>query len=136
MSREIKFRAWDGEQMLDAIDVEHMMFSCGENYDHMPWHGQSDNRHTDARIMQYTGLKDKNGVEIYEGDVLNVFGGSRDSLQRTCQVVWSEDNGFFDSELIKNLDNSGVFCALHNCKWSSRAEIIGNIYEHPELLIK
>lgn len=117
--REIKFRAWDGETMLDSVDVNDLMFACGFNYDHVTWKGTWGARKPDAVVMQYTGLKDKNGVEIYEGDIVKKFGrGSMPNPAFVFYVVEYKDNGF-----INCLDRR-----------EHGVEVIGNIYENPELL--
>ena len=81
----------------------------------------------EVEIMQSTGLKDKNGKEIFCGDVLSMFGGSQKS-----SVFWDKEGGHWaataqisgcadiEDHLLCNLLNTG--------------EIIGNIYENPELL--
>ena len=71
--------------------------------------------------MQYTGLKDKNRNEIYEGDVLKIYyeGNQRSYLK---EVKWLNDR-----------INKGRWDALDNCVFTS-CEVIGNIYENPKLL--
>ena len=90
------------------------------------------------QIMQYTGLNDKNGKEIYEGDVVRVvYDGSlkyTDEDVEVCKVIWGaneEDEYYpaFDLEGNKMETN-----ALSMAKNNGDIEIIGNIYENPELL--
>ena len=76
-------------------------------------------------LMQYTGLKDKNGIEIYEGDIVSF--GNRNNVEvvfdNGCFNVFDEPLGWdFDSEDI------AVKTDLNFCK------VIGNIYQNPELL--
>lgn len=74
----------------------------------------------DFELMQYTGLKDKNGKEIYEDDVV-----SSRILFGNWKVYWDkEDCGFF------LVDNEGYTTCLD----SEECEVIGNIFESPELL--
>jgi YopX protein len=110
MAREIKFRAWVNNH--DAIH-----FSADAGIDQLiEW----VNRYG-GQVMQFTGLKDRNGKEIYEGDILksNTIDG------KPCVVAYETLHARF-------LCGSGlVMIAPHH--WVERV-IIGNIYENPELL--
>ncbi len=77
----------------------------------------------DTIVMQFTGLTDRHGVEIYEGDVLS-------DLNRRFIVVWDDAQARFFTRIargIKEGQRSIGYCSTH-CK------IIGNIYENSELL--
>lgn len=83
-------------------------------------------------LMQYTGLKDKSGTEIYEGDILEGFG--REDFR--MQVLFKEPSfsvKWFDKSIksIRQLPD-GTEPMPHNINITS--EVIGNIYENPELL--
>lgn len=73
-------------------------------------------------LMQYTGLKDKNGKEIYEGDIM-----TSDSKSQSLKVVFESGGFCFANDLASGSDR------LHPDR-VGRLQIIGNIYEHPELL--
>lgn len=94
--REIKFRVWYGK--------EFVYFTLGET-----------NR-------QYTGLKDKNGKDIYEDDIVVFDAMTIDPQMRLQGVVKFEDGRFFHTATI---NNSSIY-------WN--IEVIGNIYQNPELL--
>jgi hypothetical protein len=114
--RIIKFRAWDSlnNKMTPVIDV-----SQSRQYWEFDWLGQYD-----FPIMQYTGLKDKNGKEIYEGDILKETTQGYPSSNFDSEEIWS----FTDMrELWHRLDP--VVGWGHN-----EVEVIGNIYQNPELL--
>jgi hypothetical protein len=109
MSREIKFRAWDGEKMSDCNEWQVTALSmpnvCGY-----------------IAVMQYTGLNDKNGVEIYEGDLLidpqgNVGRVFYSDKSASYLINWKRKDGTWDTD---------------SC--FGYGKVIGNIYENPELL--
>lgn len=114
--REIKFRAWDRamERMLNNVGFHPYMCCKNDDYASDKDGAYTISPHfTNYYLMQYTGLKDKNGVEIYEGDVLRVPYNS--------------------------IDNQSVIF-LPSGTWScsgldlSRCRVIGNIHQNPELL--
>jgi uncharacterized phage protein (TIGR01671 family) len=77
-------------------------------------------------VGQYTGLKDKNGKKIFEGDIL-------DCGDRVVFVEWHSKCGTWDSKFIKY---KGELCSngITPVEWKFRAIIIGNIHDNPELL--
>ena len=146
MNREIKFRAWDvsGKKMLKS--TEDLSFNeSGKEKDS----GWCFSAHLEGKIivMQYTGLKDKNGKEIYEGDVVLVedtFTETVDVGVGRIPVAQSPDN-----HLCEVVFKDGAFKFVVTEKgevwWKGEYhldhedaggefEVIGNIYENPELL--
>lgn len=78
----------------------------------------------EGTVGQYAGLKDKNGKEIYEGDIL------RDSLGWICVVEWDNDNARFLGRHTKSRGDTYI-CYVGR---EPKSEIIGNIHDNPELL--
>jgi uncharacterized phage protein (TIGR01671 family) len=121
--RDIKFRAWDGEFMRYSSDYEegHLetetekvakSYSLADFFEYNP----------NCEFMQFTGLKDKNGKEIYEGDVIN------DSAD-TLEVIYNSSKGISVGWYVKNNTTYLPLCV----EQGDYMEIIGNIYENPEL---
>lgn len=83
-------------------------------------------------IGQYTGLKDKNGKEIYEGDIIGCHNPNIKHL-----IFFNEKQGRFMAALDGDIENDyyGV-CGLDDSRWNATKEVIGNIHDNPELINK
>ena len=132
MNREIKFRVWDivNKRMLSYGDI--MTLPMWEVFPGTP-------EQRAYEVMQYTGLEDKNGNEIYEGDILKertpsgfnysvVKFGEIDISSFSCE---SKMCTCFYHDFSNFNDNWGEVALGNNLK---NIEVIGNIYENPELL--
>ena len=127
--REIKFRAWNKltNEMEQVGEIG--FFTDGELRDiGCKWlkdfQGTVRFLADNYVLMQYTGLTDKHNTPIYEGDIVKQFTGEIYELSFT--VKWNEKEcGFWLYQDIENFNLS---------KYRDKLEVIGNIYENPELL--
>ncbi|MDV2632349.1 YopX family protein [Lactococcus lactis] len=122
-----KLRAWDKEdERMSYGELEYFDDSINYRFEHFCTGADED-----VEFMQSTGLKDKNGTEIYEGDVIaNQNKESKNWYVSHHVVVW-HDTGFMG----KQICSSGSYLGLDY--WTSGENgyvVIGNIYENPELL--
>lgn len=116
-----RYRAWLKEDK-EMVDVEEINFFNGEFDfigDAITWMCKSD----DCVLMQSTGLRDKNGKEIFEGDILGTDGGLLDGV-----VEYRTDLGMWTNSLFR-YNNFERLCSIANSR-----EITGNIWENGELL--
>ncbi|HDI3014027.1 TPA: hypothetical protein PL520_001303 [Clostridium perfringens] len=146
MSRDIKFRIYDTDEKqmfyqedIDYIDINNEIAYInqdGGGYDYL-----IDFVYGDGKLMQYTGLKDKNGKEIYEGDILRCKCLKKCKLDSCAEKVIQYKNSLIEWwESGCNLgyrlrDSKGKTMMIKPTHLNTmEVEVIGNIYENPELL--
>lgn len=123
--REIRFRAWDGHRMqydftIDSEDGVPRLIGYSI-------HGAPNDVALSFKVMQFTGLQDNSGADIYEGDIITYRMGG---VPLTCEFIWYGEKSKFGVRGSGELTIYGV----SRDDISDRAAIIGNIHQNPELL--
>lgn len=127
MSQIIKLRAWNAEQeemleggefYIDFIGQPHQ----GEVGAFVDYEKDGQLQRREVKLMQFTGLCDKNGKEIWEGDVIEI----QDARHQRESIIFIQ--GAFMSQ---RPDGTSRWLSNHHPSWFV---VIGNIYENPELL--
>ncbi|KKM89080.1 hypothetical protein LCGC14_1252180 [marine sediment metagenome] len=113
--RESKFRAWSRKHQKMWHEIQTTAY----------FHAFIEDE--DIEVLQYTGLKDKNGVEIYEGDILGYVSEDEGKSYRE-RVGWDKE------QLCWGLTNSESYTVTLAEMGDGVGEVVGNIYESPHLL--
>ena len=127
--KQVKFRAWE-KKIKEMIEVYDIDFAGGIINFNTAWRGLEE-----VELMQYTGLKDKNGKEKYFDDIVKITwrkdtdsylqqGDDHIEKEFIARIDWNVDR------IVYRLANGKILSFPSNAKF----EVIGNIYENPELL--
>lgn len=144
MNRIIKFRAWDkDEEKMDhniGLVGNRILFEYGDiesddsSVEAISYVDIDEHNEKYFEIMQYTGLKDKNDKEIYEGDIVDYPDASRcgESYDYDCYINRGIVEYDLDSMSYHFTNRETV--DMEDICIKDEVEVIGNIYENPELL--
>ena len=136
MNRIIKFRAKSVTGEIIYFELRDIRGYCGDKEDLMyvfPGVKNGDTFMVDIKtLQQFTGLLDKNGKEIFEGDIFPCLYAFDGCIEHEMIVEYNEPRaGFFPRWDYSKCQQKGVEKTMHDL---TNLEIIGNIYENPELL--
>jgi uncharacterized phage protein (TIGR01671 family) len=123
MKRELKFRVWNGAQMISPDYIDRKGFAHWK---------ENSIPETSDKVMQFIGLKDNNGIDLYEGDIIEfmffTYNGTEVEDLKKGVIVIDELGVLFQTS-----EGADYLCWL-DFDSESQIEIIGNIHQNPELL--
>ncbi len=132
MNNRFKFRVWDklAERMIypHNDNQQHFIIDLNGRFHNL----QNGSGGDDYVIQQYTGLTDNNDKEIYEGDILIYKSGSIPTTGVIGQVLYEADEGGYIFQWERKGPNQNY--KNLNCDVAFESVIVGNIFEHSELL--
>lgn len=140
MTRVIRFKAWNGYRKIMADYVSAIQNGDTQgtpssvnvivNRKNETWDIKNDN----VELLQFTGLKDVNGKNIYVGDIVNVWSNMSElKMEPKVNEIVSEDSLGRPGVFLKPVRAHFIEPCLHDY-WSNQFEVIGNVHENPELL--
>ena len=126
--REIKFRAWDVANKKMISHEKLFSLDCSNEFPFLPLLKNMYSENLDVEIMQYTGMKDCNGTEIYEGDIV-VVGYDTGKKYDRYVMTFNDDSHAY---LAKQQGTLGSY--IGPGYWNDKLMVIGNCWDNPELL--
>ena len=114
--KEIKFRVWDNDLEIMSYSDTDIFITFSDDGIYVGY--EIDDEIDDYELMQYVGCKDRNNKEIYEGDIVK-------TKEHIGQIIFSKGMFFIDVK-------GDFYLPIYNV--SEFMEVIGNIYENPDLL--
>jgi uncharacterized phage protein (TIGR01671 family) len=128
--RQIKFRVWDGKKLCDNVGIMPIFTHVDADRLSVPYSGDFY-RPDKWSIMQFTGLLDRHGKEIYEGDVLKAFMTALEDKEAGIS------SGYYDLGEVAFHPNAAQFVIRKGDKCASignDVEVVGDIHSNPELI--
>jgi len=131
--RQIKFRAWNTQAGMWQTEWSALGMN-GEKLVKLPNGEFVESKEVALTFQQFTGLLDRNSKEIYEGDIFNCHYSEETKHHHKWKVVWSDEDAGFRLQRIGEPCNQSMVTQRVSDYSGWRGEVIGNIYENPELL--
>ncbi|HAP5675151.1 TPA: DNA-packaging protein [Enterococcus faecalis] len=131
-----KFRVWD-KNTNDMVDVKTIDLEKDGSIGCIVDYSNINLDASECILMQSTGLKDKNGVEIFEGDILKIIEVTNEGISEyITDVIWEDCSFVFKSEGVDYYDSFlGAFSGDPNKTYPLfELLVIGNVWDNPELL--